>query len=311
MTVHAGHLNLDGPEIDRWCEVYAAGRAVATGSNEDAVSLVTRLATVRPDEAYFAAWRDELLIGAASIRASSATDAYVQIYVDPSARRLGAGRALANQVLQWASKQGHRRITATVVAGSAGEEFARHLGATVVLRLVTVVRDLSRAVVAVPQPTGVRLLQWRNRTPDELLGAYAMLRQAIGDAPDAHLQLDAAVRTEAWVRAWEQDRTASGDELWVCAAVDERTGGLVGFTEVQVPHAGDAQQHDTAILSKWRGRGIATWLKADMLTWLQAQRPTVQTVNSTINRRNAAMLRVCATLGFQKTSCRHLVTLEL
>jgi GNAT superfamily N-acetyltransferase len=154
-------------------------------------------------------------------------------------------------------------------------------------------------------------LRWRDRTPDELLRAYVLLRRAVGDAPDAHLQMDAAARDAAWVRTWERERTANGDELWVCGAVVSTGGELVGFTEAQVPAAGDAQQHDTAVLPAWRGRGIATWLKADLLGWLQAERPAVESLTSTINQRNEPMLRVSMALGFRERWNRLLVALDL
>lgn len=263
------------------------------------------------DTAYFGAWRGARLIGAASVHASTSTAAFARVYVDAGSRRVGAGRALADQVLRWVRGRGYLRVTATVVAGSAGERFATALGAGVTLRLVTVVRDLHEVVVSVPAPADLHLRRWRNRTPDDVLDAYALLRRTVGDAPDADVQMDAASRTSAWVREWEHARTASGDELWVCAAVVDGTRALVGFTEAQVPVSGDAQQHDTAVLPDWRGHGVATWLKADMLTWLQAERPGVNTLTSTINQRNTPMLRLSAALGFREVRRRHLVAIDL
>jgi hypothetical protein len=62
----------------------------------------------------------------------------------------------------------------------------------------------------------------------------------------------------AWVRAWEQARTAGGDQLWVCVAVANATGALVGFTEAQVAAAGDAQQHDTGAGQVTGASGVFT-----------------------------------------------------
>jgi GNAT superfamily N-acetyltransferase len=75
---------------------------------------------------------------------------------------------------------------------------------------------------------------------------------------------------EAFVRLYVD---SSVRRRGVGRALASRGGVLVGFTEAQVPAAGDAQQHDTAVLANWRGHGIATWLKADMLAWLSADRP--------------------------------------
>jgi mycothiol synthase len=312
VAVHPDRLWLDGPDVDRWCEIYSAGRTLDSGSRGDAASLASLIrATRAPHTEYFGARRDEQLIGAASVSASTTTQAFARIYVDVASRRSGAGRALADQVLGWARGRRFQSVTATVGAGSEGEYFASALGACVVLRLVTVVRDLHEEVIPVPAPAGLRLLRWRNRAPDDLLDSCALLHRTVGDAPDARLQMDAAARTSTWVRQWEHERTANGDELWVCAAVDDATAELVGFTEVQVPATGDAQQHDTAVLPKWRGRGVATWLKAEMLAWLLREKPRLETLASTINQGNTPMLRVCSALGFREARRRHLVAIDL
>jgi len=56
---------------------------------------------------------------------------------------------------------------------------------------------------------------------------------------------------------------------------------------------------------------VATWLKAEILASLQAQRPGVDTLTSTINQRNTPMLRVSTALGFRETWGRHLVAIGL
>ena len=64
-------------------------------------------------------------------------------------------------------------------------------------------------------------------------------------------------------------------------------------------------------LPEWRGRGLSTWLKADMIDWLRRDRPAVDRVTSTINARNDAMLAVCARLGFREVRRRQLITLSV
>jgi RimJ/RimL family protein N-acetyltransferase len=314
MGVYAEQLRLDGPDLDHWCELYAAGRALDGGDSQSPAAIAALLrASPETERDYFAARQDGRLIGAASVHATRASEAHMRIYVDIDARRRGAGRALADCVLLWAGGRGFERVTGTTVVGSPGEAFARALGAGVVLRLVTVAADLHGATVTgtVPTPVGLRLLHWRNRTPNHLLDAYARLRRTVGDAPGAELQMDAQSRDAAWVRTWESERTATGDELWVCAALADSTQQLVGFTEAQVPAAGTAQQHDTAVLAGWRGRGVATLLKAEMLAWLRAERPAVETLTSTINERNLAMRHVSTRLGFREIQQRYLVARDI
>jgi GNAT superfamily N-acetyltransferase len=312
-TVRVAALPVTGRDVERWCEIYATGRAAEAGGVADAAALVARIRGEAgdPHVAHVGAWSDRRLLGVAEVRADAKSEAFTRIYVGADHRRAGIGRALADAVIAWAAGHGCRRLRATIVAGSAGEPFAESLGASIAIRLVTVVRDLDAPAPAVRHPSGVRLLRWRNHVPDELLDAYAVLCRAVGDAPDARMQIDVEARTPHWVRQWERARTAAGNDLWVSAALDARSGAPVAFTEVEVPAAGNADQHDTAVLASWRGRGLATWLKADMIDRMRADRPDVTSVTSTINERNVAMLRVCAVVGFREAHRRHLVALDV
>jgi len=310
--MRSDRVRRDSQDLERWCEIYVSGRTLDGGGYESAPSLASQLRAFRAADAeYFGAWLNQQLVGVASVRASNPAESFTRIYVEPSARRMGAGRTLADQVLSWSSDRGCHCVKSIVLADSAGERFAVALGSEIELHLVTVVRDLHETLFAVPMPTGVRLQRWRDGTPEELLDAYAVLRRTVGDAPDAALQMNASARDAAWIRTWEATRTATGDQLWVCAAVAQGSGELVAFTEAQVPTAGDAQQHDTAVLPDWRGRGMARWLKTDMLSWLREERPGVKTLSSTINKRNTPMLRVSAKVGFRETWHRKLVAMRV
>jgi GNAT superfamily N-acetyltransferase len=313
MDVRVGPLPTSGPDVDAWCEIYAAGQARDSGSTVRAADIAATIhaAPAQPDIGRFGAWAATRLAGVAEVRRDGHTGAFTRIYVGPAHRRAGVGRALSVAVFDWAADRQCRTVKATVVAGTAGEPFANALGARVAIKLVTVVRDLDTPAPSVPTPAGVRVARWTNHTPDPWLDAYAVLRRAVGDAPGAHLQMDVQARTGQWVREWERARTASGNELWVSAAVTDDGGDLVAFTEVEVPATGGADQHDTAVLPGRRGHGLGTWLKADMIDWLRADRPEVSHLTSTINERNVPMLRTCAALGFRETWRRRLVVCDV
>ena len=298
--------DVDGTDDDfaQWCMIFAEGRAAESGSRADVAGAAARV-RADPEFAAVAARLDGRLVGVASANPDESAHVFARVYVPPPHRRSGVGRALAGWVGRWSSGRGHSTVRATVVAGGPGEAFAASLGASVVIRLVTVERRLELPAPPVAAPSGLRLQHWRDGTPADQLDTYAGLRRAVADAPEAHLQIDAGARTGAWVRAWERDRTGTGNELWVTAAVhgDE----LVGFTEVEVPAAGGASQHDTAVLPDWRGRGLGRWMKADMIERLRADRPAVSTITSTVNATNVPMLAVCAGLGFREVWRRQLV----
>jgi RimJ/RimL family protein N-acetyltransferase len=155
-------------------------------------------------------------------------------------------------------------------------------------------------------PAGFETLRWIGNCPDEFLADYVALRRAVGDAPGAHLQIDAGIRDAGWVRAWERARTEGGNELWVTAVVHK--GRMVGFTEVEVPSSGEAAQHDTAVARGLRGRGLGTWLKADMIDRLRSVRPQIELITSTINSENRPMQAAARRVGYAEIERRHLVS---
>jgi GNAT superfamily N-acetyltransferase len=302
MAVRVARIDGRWRDLARWCDIYGQGRSAESGGEVAVRGLPAGAAC-------FAAWIGAELVGAATAGPDGETDVFARIYVAGPARRRGAGRSLAHAVMEWSRERGRGVVKATVVAGGPGEAFADALGAEAVIRLVTVAHKLAAPPAVRPLPPGVRRLRWTNETPAVHLEQYATLRQVVGDAPDAAEQFDAAARTGQWVRAWERERTASGHQLWVSAAWDGST--LIGFTEAEVPEPGGASQHDTAVLPAWRGRGVASWLKADMIERLRAERPAVDQLTSTINALNTPMLAVCARLGFEELWRRLLVACPL
>jgi GNAT superfamily N-acetyltransferase len=294
-------------DVSAWSAIYAEGRAAESGGPVDVSGVLARLSD--PAIGAFAAYVDDRLAGAATVTPDGDERAFARVYVAPSQRSRGAGRALAEAVRHWAAVQHRTAVRATVVADGPGEEFAARQAATVLLRLTTVERQLAQPASPVPAPAGVTRLRWKDGAPAEHLDAYARLRQLVGDAPDANLQFDATSRTVDAARAWEESIRAAGNQLWVSVAV--HNGDLIGFTEVEVGGGAEGSQHDTAVRPQWRGRGLATWMKADMIDWLRAERPGINRITSTINAANAPMLAVCARLGFRVIHRRLLVSVPI
>jgi RimJ/RimL family protein N-acetyltransferase len=76
---------------------------------------------------------------------------------------------------------------------------------------------------------------------------------------------------------------------------------LAGFTEVfwseRRPQI--AEQGHTAVLPKYRRRGLAQWLKGEMLQKILTQRPEIQKIRSNVADSNVSMLRINRQLGFK------------
>ncbi len=300
------------PGFADWCAIYTAGRAADSGSTITAEAYAAWLAGTTPDPGIvrFAATHRGHIIGVAECRITDPGQTFARVYVTPPARRLGAGRGLAGAVTRWATDNGQATVTATAIVAGPGQEFAAALGARTLLRLVVVELTLATAGISVHMPPGVTVRHWRDGVPAALMDDYAAVKSAIADAPDADLQLDPAPWTADRVREAETAIAENGHELWVSVALD-RAGSIVGYTEVEVPAGGGASQHGTAVVPRWRGQGVATWLKQDLANRLRTERPDVDRITSTINAVNAPMLAVCAALGYRTTFGRLLVRLDL
>jgi len=298
-----------GHRAAAWCEFYAIATADESGSPPDATAAAKWLAPA-DDRQAFAAYDDDQVAGVATVNLEGPDAAFARIYVRDRVRRRGFGGRLADAVASWAHSRGLTSLRSTVIGGGPGETFARHRGAEIILRLVTVVHPVQAEISTVAAPAGVSLVRWVDATPSALLESAALLRRTVADAPGSANQFDPDARTVDWIRGWEAERTATGHHLWVSAAVHD--GALVAFTEAEVaPTGGPASQHDTAVLPSWRGRGLATWLKADMLARLRDHQPPVTGLASTINSVNGPMLAVCGRLGFQRVRERLLLNCPL
>jgi GNAT superfamily N-acetyltransferase len=229
--------------------------------------------------------------------------AFLRLYVPAQYRRRGIGRAILSTV--WA-ESGVARLRAVVNAGEAGDRFAAVMGARVVMRLVVMSQPLSEIDLGeVRLAEGYQLVVWCGQAPDSLVGSYAAAKRHIGDAPDAHRQVDAASWDVARVREWEQVVRAQGHTLWVCAAL--RDGAVVAFTEVEAGASPAASQTDTAVLPSHRGNGLATWVKTELARQLRTYRPHITSVISTINADNRPMIAVNQRLGYRIARERLLV----
>lgn len=230
----------------------------------------------------------------------------INVRVAADARRQGVGSALLSRVAQDASASGRTVLrTAQVLLESAGERWARargfaemDRGAWQSLSVPTV--DPERWAVAVP--AGFRLEAWCGAAPEDLVETYAQARTAILDAP---LNPDAAIRHPDWtverVRNHEEASRVAREELRVVAAVDEKLGCIVGFTETAFSPSRPLMcyQLDTAVLVGYRGNGLGPSLKARMMRWLTAERPTITQVVTRTDASNTAMIDVNRRLGYE------------
>ena len=232
----------------------------------------------------------------------SSPDARVSIFVDPGRRHRGVGQSLLRTAIDAARQAGCRTLRgrysdddrdATSFAAATG-------GAEGWVNL--------RGLLTMPaQPVGdsvdgFALRSWNDRTPDDLLETLVDARDAINDAPSAP-GLEPDRFTPARLRELEETVLRRGVQARLTVALDP-AHRVAAFTELRVgPEQGAlATTEDTAVLAEYRGRGLATWIKAESLRWLRAERPDVDQVVTDNAETNTAMLAVNARLGFRTIS---------
>ena len=237
--------------------------------------------------------------------------AFLTLAVHPSLRRRGLGRELIAHARQRATAVGRTFFDGWALQGTAGDAFARSLGAEpgfvdarriVDVRAAPAGRFAELKEGAARHATGYSLTSWTGRTPEERLGQVADVINAMNDAP----------REEGW---WEDDiwdaervRTRSQRVLhrtdvrgYAVAALHDATGEMAGLTHVEV----DPEQPEwgyqglTAVTRGHRGHRLGLLTKATMLEWLATAEPQIERILTGNAASNQHMIAVNETLGYE------------
>jgi GNAT superfamily N-acetyltransferase len=231
--------------------------------------------------------------------------AWVNIVVAPEHRRRGAGRELLAALAEVLRADGRTRLVGDAPVGRPGEQFAAAVGARVtqldvgsVLDVATTGRDeLTR--LAEPDPA-YRLVQWRDRCPDDLVDRYAVARTAMNDAPHGDEHHDDWDWDAARVRELEQRRRRWQVRTYTTAAVHIDSGDVAGFTDLlNVDRPSTAAQEDTGVLAAHRGHRLGLAIKAANLLVVREREPQIRRVMTWNAEENRHMRAVNEQLGFR------------
>ncbi|KAD4060311.1 GNAT family N-acetyltransferase [Arthrobacter yangruifuii] len=255
----------------------------------------------------------------------------VNVVVAPVARRQGVGTALFAAAAKLASAAGRRMLmaetdhlgggpagtgedssgtenAAAFIPHDAAAAFAAGLGFRLELVDRVSVLELegydAEAVLGQAARTagpGYELEFWRGACPEELVDAYARLRQKMStDAPLGGLEL----AEEAWdaerVREAEGKARGMDAEVLVTAVRHVATGELAGHTVLEVfrNNPAVAYQDDTLVLDAHRGNRLGMLLKAANLEKLRKAIPEACRVYTWNAEENRYMLAINEQLGF-------------
>lgn len=237
--------------------------------------------------------------------------AYMTLFVHPGIRRRNLGRALVAHARRRAAAEGRAFIDGRAMAGSAGDAFARRLGAEpgildarriLDLRTLPAGRFAEIKAAAARHAAGYSLTSWTGVTPDDQLDQVAHVQNAMNDAP----------REEGWFEddIWDADRIRTradtrvrlaGHRGYAVAAVHEETGEMAALTKVFIDPAEPAWGHQglTAVTRPHRGHRLGLLTKAAMLEWLTSAEPRLERIGTTNAEVNSHMIAVNEALGYR------------
>jgi GNAT superfamily N-acetyltransferase len=238
----------------------------------------------------------------------------VELAVAPAYRRRGVGSRLLDAVVDRVRQQGRTQllgqITADAVTGkSTGTAFAerrgfvqRHVELHQVMELPLSedrLAELEQRIAG--KDEAYRLVQWRDRTPDEWVDEFADALSVMSEeVPTGDLQLEPSRWTAARVREVETRRLEQG-RFWHTTVAVASDGKLAAYT--QLGGAKDQQerlyQWDTLVRPAHRGHRLGMALKLANLRSVQAELEKPVVVHTWNAPENGPMIAVNNHLGFR------------
>jgi GNAT superfamily N-acetyltransferase len=230
--------------------------------------------------------------------------------VHPEFRRAGTGRELLRHAAARAAANERTVLDSVAVQDSAGDAFARRIGAK--LGLVEARRMLDLRAVpagqfarlreeAAAKAAGYTVIRWTGPVPDEHLGRVAEAFNAMNDAPRDEGHEDDFWDAERIRTRADQILRETNVRGYSVAALHDATGEMAGLSQVEVDPAHPDWGHQglTAVTRPHRGHRLGLLTKAAMLEWLATEEPQIERVLTGNAESNKHMIEVNETLGYQ------------
>ncbi|WP_020501958.1 GNAT family N-acetyltransferase [Sciscionella marina] len=252
-------------------------------------------------EQHYLAFLEGRPAGAAALR--MATEADVALDVPPAHRRGGIGTELLRTCAEGAYRNRYSQLFGTATDGTPAAGFFTTHGFRTDSAVNRLRLHLPAALPRAKEVPGYTVREWRGIPPEDLGHAMLAAKRDSGDMPSGGLP--GVLHDPAKALAMLPNRVArQGNVLHTAAAIETRTGAIVGYAELVVfIGTRRAEQLTTVVLPSHRGHGIGALLKIAMLERIARAHPEVSEVETENDTGNAPMLAINAALGFRLVSC--------
>lgn len=225
-------------------------------------------------------------------------------HVHPEVRRRGIGRALLDIGIRAATDAGRSRAYAGAFAGSDGIPAldawgfeatpGRYAVRRVDLRTAPSGRWQKLYDEAAGHAADYELIRLAGPTPEDLLEPMATLHEAINDAPANDEDEEPTLFDAARVGGYDRAMAGRRQTVFRVIARHRPSGEWAGLSMLCVDELSPtlAIQEDTSVVRAHRGHRLGLLMKADMLLWIDRQRPDVEatdTWNATLNHHMIAV----------------------
>jgi GNAT superfamily N-acetyltransferase len=231
----------------------------------------------------------------------------LELFVVPSARRTGTGRALLKAMADRAVAENFTSLGLEVVGGTYAVDFYRSHGFSHAFTEMRSILDLTTVDwthlgdMADGIASGYRIEYYPGTLPEEILAAYAEAKQVRKAEPTGDLDLRPSSYDVDRLRASLLCLNARGMKPYCVVAVHERSEKIAGLTEVVVPaqHPSRADQYDTIIVPEHNGYGLARAIKARMLLELRRDESQLREVQTWHATEREQLQQINTELGFK------------
>jgi len=255
-----------------------------------------------PDEGVWLAHAGGELVGYAALslnRYANLDGAKVLGAVDPEHRRRGIGRALATAV---EAATGRPRLRAPAWVGTAGEHAVPAMGYqrshSHQVRRLDLHDPQSPDLVASAEEAArdYDIERVAGACPDDLLDDMRVLREVMNDAPDPG---EPETFPPSRIRGEEESLAGAHQTAYTVVARHRASGEPAGLSFVCVHELRPqiAAQEDTSVVRGHRGHRLGLRMKLDLLDWLRAERPDIESVDTWNAPENAPMIAINDALG--------------